>query len=83
MPKLNRNRIRLWLENHNWSIGRLAEECSSLSDDDIPEGTMRNAVNGIDPMRPGRIRLISKITARYDDGIPYQQLIAPENDSNS
>lgn len=76
MPKLNRYIIRDWLEEHNWSIRRLAEECSALTDDVIPEGTMRNAVNGIDPMRPGRIRLICRVTAKYGDGLSYTQLLA-------
>jgi len=76
MPKLNRDRIRAWLEEHNWSIARLAEECSALGEDSFPEGTLRNAVNGIDPMRAGRIRVICKVTAKYGDGIPYAQLVA-------
>lgn len=82
MPKLNRDRIRLWLEEHNWSVKRLAEECASVGDDTFPEGTMRNVVNGIDPMRPGRIRVICKVTAKYGDGIPYAQLIAQDHDHN-
>jgi hypothetical protein len=80
MPKLNRDRIRGWLEEHNWSIGRLAAECTAFGEDSFPEGTLRNAVNGIDPMRPGRIRVICKVTARYGDGIPYAQLVI--NDQN-
>lgn len=79
MPKLNRDRIRLWLEEHNWSVQRLADECSRLTDDDIPEGTMRNVINGIDPMRPGRIRLICRVTTKYGDGIPYWELIEPNS----
>lgn len=75
MPKLDRERIRTWLEDHNWSIERLAAECNELGDDTIPEGTMRNVVNGIDPMRPGRIKLICRVTAKYGDGIPYQELV--------
>ncbi|WP_291411052.1 hypothetical protein [Actinophytocola sp.] len=39
---------------------------------------MRNAVNGIDPMREGRIRVICKVTAHYGDGIPYALLISDE-----
>lgn len=76
MPRLNRELIRTWLEQHNWSIGRLAAECSALGDDTFAEGTVRNAVNGIDPMRPGRIHVISKVTKKFGDGIPYAQLIA-------
>lgn len=78
MPRLNRSRIRTWLEKHDWSIKRLAQECSALADEDIPEGTMRNAVNGLDGMRAGRIRLICRVTARQGDGIPYGQLIEQE-----
>lgn len=76
MPKLDRDRIRNWLEDHNWSVARLAKECSELGEDTFPEGTMRNVVNGIDPMRPGRIKVICRVTAKYGDGIPYHKLIA-------
>ncbi len=75
MPKLNRDRIRQWLDEHNWTVQRLTRECNALGDDVFAEGTVRNAVNGIDPMRPGRIHVIAKVTARYGDGIPYAQLI--------
>lgn len=71
---LNREVIRDWLAEHNWSVSRLAAECSALGEDTISEGTMRNAVNGIDPMRPGRIHVISQVTAKYGDGIPYHRL---------
>jgi hypothetical protein len=79
MPLLNGHRIRAWLEEHNWTIGRLAEECSAMGDDTFPAGTLRNVVNGIDPMRPGRIRVICRVTARYGDGIPYDQLVEDDN----
>jgi hypothetical protein len=79
MPKLNRDVIRLWLEEHNWSIRRLAEECTTLGEDTFSEGTMRNAVNGIDPMRPGRIRVICKVTAKYGAGIAYTELILQQD----
>lgn len=75
MPRLNRERIRGWLEDHNWSIRRLTAECNALGLDDISEGTMRNVVNGIDPMRPGRIKLICHVTAKYGDGIAFEQLV--------
>lgn len=75
MPLLNRELIRRWLEVHNWSIGRLAEECSALGEDKVSAGAMRNAVNGIDPMRPGRIRLICRVTEKYGDGIRYEDLV--------
>lgn len=82
MPKLNRDRIRDWLEEHNWSVQRLTEECNALTEDVFAEGTVRNAINGIDPMRPGRIRVIAKVTARHSDGIPYAQLIADAQPPN-
>lgn len=75
MPHLNRARIRGWLDAHNWSVARLTAECNVLDEEDIAEGTMRNAVNGIDPMRPGRIMLICRVTAKYGDGIAYDQLV--------
>lgn len=76
MPYLNRAVIRGWLVERNWTVGRLAEECSALGEDTFPIGTVRNAVNGLDPMREGRIRVICKVTARYGDGIPYARLVA-------
>ena len=79
MPKLDRAVIRTWLEEHNWTVQRLADECSALGEDTFPEGTVRNVVNGIDPMRPGRIHVICRVTAKYGDGIPYTQLV--EDDS--
>ncbi|MCT2587095.1 hypothetical protein [Actinophytocola gossypii] len=78
MPKIKRDLIRTWLEDHNWSIARLAKECSAIGEDTIPEGTLRNVVNGIEPMRPGRIKVICKVLAKYGDGIPYDRLIAPQ-----
>jgi hypothetical protein len=75
VPKLNRTVIRGWLEEHNWSVQRLARECSALGEDTFPEGTLRNAVNGIDTMRAARIRVICKVTARYGDGLTYEQLV--------
>jgi hypothetical protein len=76
MPKLNRAVIRAWLIEHNWSVDRLARECSALGEDIFATGTMRNAVNGIDPMRPGRIMVICKVTRKYGDGIRYERLTA-------
>jgi hypothetical protein len=73
VPKLNRDVIRAWLVEHNWTVGRLAEECSALGDDTFAEGTLRNAVNGIDPMRPGRINVICRVTKKFGDGIPYER----------
>lgn len=80
MPKFNRDRIRRWLEEHNWTVQRFTRECNALGDDVFAEGTVRNAVNGINPMRPRRIRIIARVTARYGDGIPYAHLIdGPHN----
>ncbi|WP_154814169.1 hypothetical protein [Actinophytocola xinjiangensis] len=76
MPKLDRETIRRWLEDHDWSVKRLANECSVLSGEEFPEGTMRNVINGIDPVRPGRIRLIARVTAKYGDGLSYATLLA-------
>lgn len=83
MPKLNRDVIRAWLVEHNWTVRRLADECSVLGEDTFVEGTVRNAVNGIDPMRPGRIQVICKVTARYGDGIPYRRLVVDDNGSDA
>jgi hypothetical protein len=75
VPKLNRDLIRAWLEDHNWTVQRLTAECNAVGLDTFAEGTMRNAVNGIDPMRPGRIKVICNVMARYGDGIPYERLV--------
>jgi hypothetical protein len=75
VPKLRRAVIRTWLEEHNWTVQRLTAECNALGLDTFSEGTVRNAVNGIDPMRPGRIRVICRVTAKYGDGIPYAELV--------
>lgn len=84
MPKLNRELIRGWLEDHNWSIARLAAECTAFGEDVFAEGTLRNAVNGIDPMRPGRIKVICNVTRKYGDGIPYALLVAgPTHDGQA
>lgn len=69
MPRLRRDLIRTWLEDRNWSVRRLATECGALTEDTISEGIMRTAVNGIDPMRVGRIKLICRVTAKYGHGI--------------
>lgn len=78
MPRLNREVIRQWLAERNWSTRRLAEECSAIGEDRLADGVVRNAVNGIDPMRPGRIRLIRRVTEKYGDGIPYGRLVAEQ-----
>ena len=76
MPKLNKTVIREWLMKHNWSIGRLARECNAPGMGYFNTETMRNVVNGIDPMAHGRIRVICRVTARYGDRIPYERLVA-------
>lgn len=83
MPRLNRDVIRTWLAQHNWSVARLAEECSVLGEDTFPTGTMRNVVNGLDPMREGRIRVICRVTVKYGDGIPYHRLVADADGSGT
>lgn len=79
MPRLNRELIRTWLEDHNWSVDRLARECSALGEDTISAGSMRNAVNGRDPMRPGRIKLICQVTQIYGNGLTYERLAIRES----
>jgi hypothetical protein len=74
MTKLNRDLIRRWPEDHNWTSARLTAECNAFGEDTFSEVTMRNAVNGIDPMRPGRIKVICGVLARYGDGMPYERL---------
>ncbi len=83
MPKLNRDVIRDWLDEHNWTVGRLTAECNQIGDDVFSVGTVRNAVNGLDPMRRGRILVICKVTAHYGDGIPYRRLVAGKHDNES
>lgn len=78
MPKINRDIIRRWLEERDWSVTRLTAEFNRISEDKIPEGTMRNVVNGIDPMRPGRIRTLCRVTANHGDGLSYEQLVDPD-----
>jgi hypothetical protein len=76
VPKLNKTVIREWLIAHNWSIARLAKECNALGMGYFTTETMRNVVNGIDPMAHNRIRVICRVTARYGDGITYNRLVA-------
>ena len=83
MPKVNKTVIREWLIEHNWSIARLAKECNALGMGYFNTDTMRNVVNGLDPMRPGRIRVICRVTTRYGDGISYERLIADTEQSDS
>jgi hypothetical protein len=83
MPKLNRVVIRTWLEHHNWTIRRLTDECTAMGEDTFTEGTVRNAVNGIDPMRSGRIHVICKVTAKYSAGLTYTQLVAPADERHT
>lgn len=80
MPKINRVLIRSWLEKHNWTVERLTDECNSITDELIPFNTMRNVVNGIDSMRPGRIRVICAVTAAQGDAIKYAELVVDPPD---
>jgi len=76
VPKLNKTVIREWMLKHNWSMRRLAAECTALGMGYFNTSTVRNAVNCGDPMAPGRIRVICRVTARYGDRIPYERLVA-------
>lgn len=78
MPRIRRELICSWLVDHAWSVKRLAQECSALTEDTISEGAMRNVVNGTDSARIGRIKLICRVTAKYGDGITYEELIIKE-----
>ena len=44
---------------------------------------MRKVVNGIEPMRPGRVKVICKVLAKYGDGIPYDGLVANHDDAKT
>jgi hypothetical protein len=83
VPYLNKAVIRAWMVEHNWTLRRLAEECSAVGEDTFPVGTLSNAVRGLDPMRPGRVQVICKVTARYGDGIPYWRLVADKPRSDA
>ena len=77
MPHLNRTQIRGWLERRNWSIQRLTDELHAVDPDDlVPVDVVRNCVNGHDPMRPGRIRNIEKVTVKYAEPVSFEQLVA-------
>lgn len=39
MPKLNRELMRGWLEDHNWTVARLTVECNAMGEDTFSEGT--------------------------------------------
>jgi hypothetical protein len=79
MPFLNRPRIRGWLDDHNWSYQRLADACLEIDPaDKMSSEVVRNAVMGHDPIRPGRVRLIEKVTQKAGDPIPYSELVAEE-----
>jgi len=77
MPFLNRPRIRGWLDDHNWSYQRLADECREIDPDDLMSSeVVRNAVMGHDPIRVGRIKLIEKATRKAGDHVPFGDLVA-------
>lgn len=79
--------IRLWLRERDWKYQRLADECNNLSGvdpDDWSVGGVRNAVNGHDPVRAGRINRIAQVTQAYPtktfpDGLTYETLIGSDN----
>lgn len=79
MPHLNRDVIRGWLADHNWRIPRLAAEYRKVDPDDpISPEVLRGAVNGYDPMREGRIKVLVRVTELYGDPIPYGRLAVGE-----
>lgn len=47
MPKLNRELIRGWLEDHNWTVARLTAECNAIGDDNNRTVTGRS-LSGVD-----------------------------------
>lgn len=83
MPKLTPGPIRLWLREHDWDYDRLAAECNTIPnrpDDNWSAGAVRNAVNGHDPVRPGRIERIAAVTKQHPTesfpaGLTYDELI--------
>ena len=79
MPKLNRELTRTWPEKHNRTVQRPTPECNTMGEDTSAEGSMPNAINGIHLMRPGHIKVICRVLAKYGDGIPHARLV--EHDS--
>ena len=73
MPKMERELIRAWLEDHRWTVQRLAAECNALGLDTLSEGTMADTVNGIDPMGAGSAHVPG--TRQVRGGIPYAELV--------
>jgi hypothetical protein len=75
--------VRLWLRERDWDYQRLADECNSirgLDPDDWAAGGVRNAVNGYDPVRRGRINRIALVTQTYPTpsfphGLTYEALV--------
>jgi hypothetical protein len=83
MPNLLPTDIRLWLRERDWDYQRLADECNGLQGldrDDWTAGGVRNAVNGYDPVRAGRINRIALVTQAnpspsFPKGITYELLV--------
>lgn len=75
--------IRLWLRERDWDYQRLANECNTLpgvDSDDWAAGGVRNAVNGYDPVRRGRINRLALVTQAYPTksfpkGLSYDDLV--------
>lgn len=80
--------VRLWLRERDWDYQRLADECNSLTGldpDDWAAGGVRNAVNGYDPVRSGRINRISRVTKAhptpsFPHGLTYNYLVGNDED---
>lgn len=78
--------VRLWLRERDWDYQRLADECNSidgLDADDWAAGGVRNAVNGYDPVRAGRINRLAVVTQAYPtrtfpDGLTYDFLVGAD-----
>ncbi len=78
--------IRRWMFERDWDYQRLADECNTingLDPDDWAAGGVRNAVNGYDPVRAGRINRIALVTQSnptqsYPNGLTYDALVGNE-----
>lgn len=78
MPYLKTHVIRGWLVEHNLDVQAVGRGMHCAQWRHLPGRTLSNVVRGHDPMRPGRINVICKVTVRYGDGIPYRNLVAEE-----
>jgi hypothetical protein len=78
MPYLNKPRVQRWLVDHDKSVRDLAAATG------IPAMTIKNAVlggpdptRGRDPIRWGRVRLLSTATGQLGKAIAVPDLVAP------